>query len=94
MMKGMAVLHITEAELVRDIATVLDQVQSGAEIVIERNAKPVAVLRAAGPRRRKLSETVASLPENSTARLDPDFAADVQEFIDRHREPLHPPSWD
>ena len=94
MMKSMAVLHITEAELVRDIASVLDQVQSGAEIVIERNAKPVAVLRAAGPRRRKLSEIVASLPENSTARLDPDFVADVQEFIDRHREPLHPPSWD
>ena len=94
MMKGMAVLHITEAELVRDIASVLDQVQSGAEIVIERNAKPVAVLRAAEPRRRKLSEIVASLPENSTARLDPDFAADVQKFIDRHREPLHPPNWD
>ena len=94
MMKGMAVLHITEAELARDIAAVLDQVQSGAEIVIERNAKPVAVLRAAEPRRRKLSEIVASLPENSKAKLDPDFAADVQEFIDSHREPLHPPSWD
>jgi prevent-host-death family protein len=90
----MAVLRITEAELARDIAGVLDRVQSGAEIVIERNAKPVAVLRAAEPRRRKLSEIMASLPEHSTATLDSDFAADVQGFIDSHRESLNPPEWD
>jgi len=93
-MKAMAVLHITEAELARDIASVLDRVQSGVEIVIERNEKPVAVLRPAEPKRRKLSEIIASLPEHSTATLDPDFAADVQKFINSHREPLHPPEWD
>jgi prevent-host-death family protein len=90
----MEVVRITEAELARDIASVLDRVQSGAEIVIERNARPVAVLRPAEPRRRKLSEIVASLSANSTATIDPDFAADVQAFIDSHREPLHPPDWD
>ncbi len=36
MIEGMAVLHITETELARDIALWLDRVQSGAEIVIER----------------------------------------------------------
>jgi hypothetical protein len=25
---------------------------------------------------------------------DPDFAKDVQEGIDAHREPLNPPDWD
>lgn len=90
----MAVLHMTEAELVRDIAAVIDRVQPGEEIIIERNAKPLAVLRAPEPRRRKLSEIMASLPENSTATLDADFAADVQAFIDNHREPLNPPEWD
>lgn len=94
MIEDMAVLHITEAELARDIASVLDRVQAGTEVVIERNAKAVAVLRAAVPRRRKLSEILASLPEHSTATIDPDFAADVQAFIDSHREPLHPPDWD
>ena len=94
MIEGMAILHITEAELARDIAAALDRVQSGAEIVIERNAKPVAVLRAAEPRRRKLSGIAAALPEHSTATVDPDFAAGVQEFIDNHREPLNPPEWD
>jgi prevent-host-death family protein len=90
----MAVLHISEAELARDIASLLDRVQSGAEVVIERNARPVAVLRAAEPRRRRLSEIMAALPEDSPATIDPDFAADVQAFIDSHREPLHPPEWD
>ncbi len=87
-------LHITEAELVRDIAAVLDRVQSGTEIVIERNDKPVAVLRAAEPRRRKLSEIMASLSEHSTATVDADFEKDVQAFIDSHRAPLNPPEWD
>jgi antitoxin (DNA-binding transcriptional repressor) of toxin-antitoxin stability system len=90
----MAVLHITEEELARDLTAVLDRLRSGAEVVIERNAKPVAVLRAAEPRRRKLSEIAAALSEHSTATIDPDLAADVQAFIDSHREPLHPPDWD
>jgi antitoxin (DNA-binding transcriptional repressor) of toxin-antitoxin stability system len=94
MIEDMAQVHMSEADLARDIASVLDRVQSGAEIVIERNAQPVAVLRPAQLKRRKLSEIVASLSEQSTATIDPDFAADVQTFIDRHREPLHPPEWD
>ena len=94
MIGDMAILHMTEADLARNIALVLDRVQCGAEVVIERNAQPVAVLRATQPRRRKLSEIMAALPENSTAALDADFAADVQEFIDGHRDPLNPPEWD
>ena len=94
MIEDMAQVHISEAELARDVAAVLDRVQSGTEIVIERNAQAVAVLRAVEPKRRKLSEIMASLSEQSTATIDPDFAADVQAFIDRHREPLRPPEWE
>jgi prevent-host-death family protein len=90
----MAVLHITESELARDVHGVIEKVRAGAEIVIEENNKPVAVLRSAEPRLRKLSEIAASLPEHSSAMVDPDFAADVQEFIDRHREPLDTSMWD
>src|SRR5580704_18758530 len=64
------------------------------EVAGPLNEQPVAVLRAAEPKRRKLSEIVAPLSEQSTATIDPDFAADVQTFIDRHRNPLHPPEWD
>jgi len=90
----MAALHISEAELARDTAAVLDRVQAGEEVVIERDSKPVAVLRAAQPRRRRLSEIAGALSKDSTAVLDAGFAADVQAFIDSHREPLNPPEWD
>ena len=82
---------MTEAELARNLALVLDRMQSGTEVIIERNDRPVAVLRPTQPSRRKLSDIMAGLPESSMATLDEDFAADVQEFIDRHREPQTPP---
>jgi antitoxin (DNA-binding transcriptional repressor) of toxin-antitoxin stability system len=90
----MAVLHISEADLARDLHAVLDRVESGAEVIVERNAQPVAILGAAGPRRRKLSEIAAVLAVDSTAVVDPDFATDVQEVIDSHREPLDSSVWD
>ena len=94
MIESMAQVHMSEAELARDIASAVDRVRRGTEIVIERDAQPVAVLRSPEPRRRKLSEIAASLSSQSTATVDADFAADVNDFIDRHREPLDPPSWD
>jgi antitoxin (DNA-binding transcriptional repressor) of toxin-antitoxin stability system len=94
MIEDMAGLHISEGELARNVASVLDRVQAGEEVVIERDSKPVAVLRAAEPRRRKLSEIATALSKDSTAVLDAGFAADVQAFIDSHREPLNPPEWD
>jgi antitoxin (DNA-binding transcriptional repressor) of toxin-antitoxin stability system len=84
--KWLAVLHISEADLARDMHGVLDRVQSGNEVVVERNAQPIAVLRAAESSRRKLSEIAAALAEDSTATLDPYFAKDVQEAIDDCRE--------
>lgn len=82
MIEHMAQVHMTEAELARDIASVLDRVQSGTEIVIEHNAQPIAVVRPAQPKRRKLSEIVDSLSAQSTATIDPDFASDVQVFVE------------
>jgi prevent-host-death family protein len=90
----MGQVHISEADLVRDVASVLDRVQSGTEIIIERNERPVAVLRPAEPRRRKLSEIATGLSESSTNTIDPHFESDVKSFVDRHREPLIPPEFD
>ena len=90
----MAVVHITEADLARDVHTVLDRVQSGEEVIVERDAQPVAVLRAPEPRRRKLSEIAAALAEDSTTVVDPDFSKDLQEVINGHREPLNSSVWD
>ncbi len=82
------VLGVTAAELAGDVRAILHSVETGAEVIIERNAQPVAVLRAAVPSHRKLSECIALLPADSTAAIDPDFAADVEAAIAAHREPL------
>ncbi len=88
------VVHISEADLVRDVRAILQRVQTGAGIIIERDAQPVAVIRSPVPPRRKISECIALLSADSSATIDPDFAEDVEAAIAAHREPLEPPAWD
>jgi antitoxin (DNA-binding transcriptional repressor) of toxin-antitoxin stability system len=87
-------LHISENDLAKDIRSILQRVETGAEVIIERDAQPVAILRPAEPVRRKISECIARLPADSTATIDPEFAEDVGAAIDAHREPLEPADWD
>jgi len=92
--QGMEPLHISEGDLARDVRSILKRVETGAEVIIERDAQPVAVIRPAEPKRRKISECLALMPVDSTATIDPDFAKDVDAAIAAHREPLEPPTWD
>lgn len=85
------IVHVSEADAVRDMASILQRVQAGAEVVIERDSQPLAVIRAVAPLPRTISDciAVAELREKQTGeapRLDPDFAADVEEII-RNRKP-------
>lgn len=95
----MAVLHITEAELARDVHAVLEKVRQGTEVVIEEEHRPVAVLRRAAERPgRTLSEAVALAKQREEERgfaitLDPDFAEAVEDVV-RARKPWNPPAWD
>jgi prevent-host-death family protein len=89
------VIHISEAEAASDFASLLDRVRAGAEIVIENDTRPVAVVRPAEPHVRLLSESLRLAREHgSTATLDPDFAKDVEAAVASHRDPLSPPAWD
>ncbi len=89
------VIHISEADAAAtNLATLLARVRAGAEVVIENDARPVAVLHAVDPVRRTISECIALLPEDSTATIDRDFAKDVAAAVESHREPLNPPAWD
>jgi antitoxin (DNA-binding transcriptional repressor) of toxin-antitoxin stability system len=87
-------VHMTEAEIAGNFGAALEKVRQGLEIVVEREHLPVAVLRAAEPVRRKISECIAMLPADSTATIDDDFAVDVDAAIAAHREALEPPAWD
>lgn len=88
------VIHISDAEAARNFSLLLARVRAGAEIVIEHEKLPVAVLRAPAPIRRTISECMALLPEDSGATIDEDFAKDVEAVVESHREPLDPPKWE
>jgi len=94
MIEDMAQLHMTEAEVAKNFAAVLEKVRQGVEVVVEHDHQPVAVLRPAVPPRRKISDVLALMPQNSTATMDAGFARDVQAAIESHREALEPPAWD
>jgi antitoxin (DNA-binding transcriptional repressor) of toxin-antitoxin stability system len=88
------VIHISEVEAASDFSSLLARVRAGEEVVIERDARPVAILHPAEPVRRTLSECIAALPKDSAATLDPDFSKDVKAAVESHREPVSPPAWD
>jgi antitoxin (DNA-binding transcriptional repressor) of toxin-antitoxin stability system len=90
----MATFHISEAEAAREFAGLMARVRAGAEIVIENDARPVAVLRSPNPPRRTIEECIALLSPDSPATIDEDFAADVAAAVAAHRQPLNPPAWD
>ena len=89
----MATFHISEADAAREFAGLMARVHAGAEIVVENDARPVAVLRSPPPPRRTIEECVALLSPDSPATIDDDFAADVAAAVAAHREPLNPPAW-
>lgn len=87
-------LRLTEAELVRDVRAVLDKIERGNEVIIEREDHgPLAVMKQPQPVGRKISECIA-LARAHEEKLgfapvpDADFAKDVQEGIDARPDPI------
>jgi antitoxin (DNA-binding transcriptional repressor) of toxin-antitoxin stability system len=85
------VIHISEGEAANDFLTFMTRVHAGAEIVMEKDKRAVAVLHPAEPVRRTISECIALLPEDSAAAIDPDFPKDVEAAVASLSEPLNPP---
>jgi antitoxin (DNA-binding transcriptional repressor) of toxin-antitoxin stability system len=95
MIRDMMTVHVTEAELARDVRAVLEKVRQGMEVVIEQGGRPVAVLRAPQLKGRNISEVIAALEASgANAVVDEDFARDVEQGIKAHRQPWTPPFWD
>ena len=92
------VTHISEADAVRDFASLLTRVRAGEEIIIESEAHAVAVLRSPDLPRRTISESIALARQHEeeigdSPVIDADYAADMEEII-RNRKPWNPPAWD
>ena len=94
------VIHVSDAEAAKNLRALLERVSAGAEVIIELDSRPVAVVRAAeAPAGRLLSESIALAKAHAKElgyepTLDADFAADLEEIINSHRKPLEPPAWD
>jgi antitoxin (DNA-binding transcriptional repressor) of toxin-antitoxin stability system len=94
----METIHISEAEAAANFAGLMDRVRAGAEVIIESGFAPVALVRAAYPPHRSVSESIA-LAEARTKKLgykpvmDAEFASDMEEII-RNRKPRDTSAWD
>lgn len=100
-METMATVHMSEAEVARDLHAVLAKVQQGIEVVIEQDHRPIAVLKPSqhGSPGRKLSECIvlAKVYEEKLGDApipDAEFAEEVQAGIDSRRDSFEPPAWD
>jgi antitoxin (DNA-binding transcriptional repressor) of toxin-antitoxin stability system len=93
------VIHISDAEAASNFASLLERVSAGAEVIIERDSRPVAVVRAAeASRGRLLSESLALAEAHAKElgyepRMDAEFAADLKEIINS-RKPRDLSAWD
>lgn len=95
MIEHMAALHISEAELARDLHAVLEQVRRGGEVVVEQDHQPVAIMKPVVTSSRTMSQIIEAMEgAGACGVVDEDFARDVEEGIAARNEPWNPPSWD
>jgi antitoxin (DNA-binding transcriptional repressor) of toxin-antitoxin stability system len=91
----MAQVHMTEAEVARDLHEVIARVQQGVEVVVEQDHRPVAVIGSPQLKGRLLSECIViAEARSSTATLDRGFMKDVEEGISSRSKPWIPPAWE
>ncbi len=91
----MATVRITEAELARDVHTVLEKVQQGVEVIVEQDHRALAVIRPALPKGCLLSECIALAEARGTTAIpDEGFMKDVAEGIAERSKPWNPPAWE
>ena len=86
-------LHVSSAEVIRDIAAILERVEKGAEVIVEKDQRAVALIQPEPRPGRLLPECIALAKEHDEKRgypltLDDGFAEDLEEIIASRRDPL------
>lgn len=83
-----------QTDVVKDFDAVITQVRRGAEIVVEANDQPVAVIRAPERPGRPLDECIAiARARQPGGMLDEDYLRDLESRI-ADRKPLDATAWD
>ncbi len=81
----MSIVHISEEEAINDFRAVLNRIDEGAYIVIDRASGKVDVSSGL-VRPLTFAEAIEKLPNESIGVMDEDFARDVRSFRERHSE--------
>ena len=94
MIEDMPELHMSEAEVAKDFAAVLERLKLGDAVVVEQDCRPVAVISPVKGPGRPIDECIALVQAHSSgARLDADFANDLEDII-ASRRPLDTSLWE
>jgi len=81
---GDRVIHVSDAEAARDFASLLDRVRAGNEIIIEHDARPVAVLRApaAADSIEEIFAAIAQdVPDEDWERVPTDLSKNLDHYL-------------
>jgi antitoxin (DNA-binding transcriptional repressor) of toxin-antitoxin stability system len=81
---GNRVIHISTTEAASDFAALLDHVRAGDEVVIEHDARPVAVLRPAAPAPsldKAFAAITQDVPDEEWERVPKDLAKNLDHYL-------------
>jgi antitoxin (DNA-binding transcriptional repressor) of toxin-antitoxin stability system len=94
MIEDMEQVRMTDAEVGNNFAAVLEKLKHGAEVVVEQDHRPVAVISPVKGPGRPIDECIAlAKAHGSGARLDEGYAKDLEEVI-ASRRPLDTSVWE
>ena len=94
MIEDMERVRMTDAEVANNFAAVLEKLRHWAEVVVEQDHRPVAVISPVKGPGRPIDECITpAKAHGSGARLDEEYADDLEEII-ASRRPLDTSVWD
>ena len=86
---------MSDNEVASNFDAVLEKIGKGVEVVVERDRRPVAVIRPPSRSGRLISECIALAEARGTAAIpDEGFMKDVADGIAERSKPWNPPSWE
>ena len=78
------VIHVSDSEAATNFASLLERVRAGAEVVIEHDARPVAVLRPPAPEQSIeaiFSAIAEAVPDEDWTRVPADLARNLDHYL-------------
>jgi antitoxin (DNA-binding transcriptional repressor) of toxin-antitoxin stability system len=82
------VIHISDSEAAKNFGSLLEHVRAGEEVVIERDAQPLAVLRSATPEAspdqsidRIFASIVRDIPDEDWQQVPADLSQNLDHYL-------------